>query len=155
MTAPQTATSPRPPIVCLCGSTKFINEFDNQSLRLTLEGKIVLSVGSHYARSRQYADGKDGHKVRLDELHRRKIDLADSIFVINVHGYIGESTRREIEYAMATGKPVRYLVPLDERSRLILDINECLDHDRKVISGRDYLFSLLKRALVALERRQP
>ena len=45
----------------------------------------------------------------LDDMHKRKIDMADEIFVINVGGYIGESTRSEIKYAQATGKPVRYL----------------------------------------------
>jgi hypothetical protein len=45
----------------------------------------------------------------LDDMHKRKIDMADEIFVINVHGYIGESTRSEIEYAKRTGKTVRYL----------------------------------------------
>ena len=47
----------------------------------------------------------------LDDMHKRKIDMADGIFVINVGGYIGESTRSEIEYAMRTGKDVEYLEP--------------------------------------------
>jgi hypothetical protein len=77
-------------------------------LRLTLEGNIVLTVGSHKPRSRQYADNLEGRKADLDELHKRKIDLADEIFVINVGGYIGESTKSEIEYARANKKPVSY-----------------------------------------------
>jgi cell division protein FtsB len=48
-------------------------------------------------------------KIALDELHKRKIDLADEVLVLNVGGYIGESTRSEIEYARKLGKPVRYL----------------------------------------------
>ena len=48
-------------------------------------------------------------KLLLDDMHNRKIDMADEIFVINVGGYIGSSTKSEIEYTHATGKPVRYL----------------------------------------------
>jgi len=47
----------------------------------------------------------------LDDMHKRKIDMADSIFVINVGGYIGESTRSEIEYAKKNGRGVQYLEP--------------------------------------------
>ena len=47
----------------------------------------------------------------LDDMHLRKIDLADEIFVVNPGGYIGSSTRREIDYAQSTGKDVRYIVP--------------------------------------------
>ena len=45
----------------------------------------------------------------LDDMHKRKIDMADEIYVINVGGYVGESTRSEIEYAKANGKTVGYL----------------------------------------------
>ena len=48
-------------------------------------------------------------KAMLDDMHKRKIDMADEIFVINVNGYIGESTKSEIEYATTTGKVVNYL----------------------------------------------
>ena len=52
-------------------------------------------------------------KEMLDDMHKRKIDMADSIYVINVGGYIGESTRSEIEYAKANNKPVRYMEDKD------------------------------------------
>ena len=52
---------------------------------------------------------KPGTKEMLDDMHLRKIDMADEIFVINVGGYIGESTKREIAYAEKTGKKVNYL----------------------------------------------
>jgi len=81
-------------------------------LRLTLEGNIILTVGTHSEVSRQYADGKDQKKSLLDELHKRKIDLADEIFVINVTGYVGKSTKSEIKYAIETGKDVRFLEPI-------------------------------------------
>ena len=81
--------------------------------RLTLEGCIVISVGL-FGHSGDSDVWKPGVKEMLDDMHLRKIDLADEIFVINVDGYIGESTRREIAYAKQTGKLVRYLVSGDE-----------------------------------------
>ena len=76
--------------------------------RLTLEGCIVISVGL-FGHSGDDEVWKPGTKEMLDDMHLRKIDLADEIFVINVGGYIGESTRSEIAYAEKTGKKVRYL----------------------------------------------
>lgn len=95
-------------IVTLCGSTKFKDEFIAQQKRLTLEGNIVVSVGlfGHTGDDEVWTEGT---KEMLDEMHKRKIDLADEIFVINVNGYIGSSTKNEIEYAIATNKPVKYL----------------------------------------------
>lgn len=103
----------RPKILCLCGSTRFWEKFRDEGLRLTLEGKIVLSIGicapdSMVLAHPETEEGKT-QKRMLDELHQRKIDLADEILVLNVGGYIGESTAREIEYAKAQGKPVVYL----------------------------------------------
>ena len=100
-----------PPIVCLCGSTRFVDEFNRQRKELTEHGEIVLSIEIVTTQARehdpQHAD--PALKARLDELHKRKIDLADYVLVLNVGGYIGESTRSEIAYATAHGKPVRYL----------------------------------------------
>ncbi len=64
---------------------------------------------------------------RLDELHLRKIDLADEVFILNVGGYIGESTRKEIEYAQRQGKPIKYLS----------DGGDIVEHDeiRSIIEG--------------------
>jgi hypothetical protein len=103
----------RPEIVCLCGSTRFYDAFQKANYELTMQGKIVLSVG-FYPHSQVQAHGQaigctDEQKVALDELHKRKIDLADRVFVLNVGGYIGDSTRSEIEYATAHGKPIGYL----------------------------------------------
>ncbi len=103
------------PVVTLCGSTRFKEQFMEVQKRLTLEGKIVISVGlfGHSGDSEVW-DGMDEGtlsktKEMLDDMHKRKIDMADSIFVINVGGYIGDSTRSEIEYAKAHGKKVEYL----------------------------------------------
>jgi hypothetical protein len=107
------STSARPTIVCLCGSTRFMDYFHEAGWQLTMEGKIVLSVGCSKHLPADHGGEALGVEIaaRLDELHLRKIDLADEVFVLNVDGYIGESTRREIAYAMSTGKPVHYLEP--------------------------------------------
>jgi hypothetical protein len=97
-------------IITLCGSTRFRDEFISQQKRLTLDGHIVISVGL-FGHSGDPEVWSEKTKVMLDDMHLRKIDLADEIFVINVDGYIGESTSREIEYAKATKKSVNYLVP--------------------------------------------
>jgi hypothetical protein len=98
-------------IITLCGSTKFRDEFIYEQKRLTLEGYIVISVGL-FGHSGDEEVFSDNTKEMLDEMHKRKIDLADEIFVINVGGYIGSSTRSEIEYAIQTNKPVNYLYPI-------------------------------------------
>ena len=96
-------------IVCLCGSTRFIDTFTEQYGRLTDEGKIVLSVGRVVPQSEQALGS--ARKVALDELHLRKIDLCDRVLVLNVGGYVGTSTRREIAYAKERGKPIDLLYP--------------------------------------------
>jgi hypothetical protein len=95
-------------IITLCGSTRFKDEFLVEQKRLTLEGNIVLSVGL-FGHSGDEEVWSESTKEMLDDMHLRKIDLADEIFVINPGGYIGESTRREIKYARKNGKKVRYL----------------------------------------------
>jgi hypothetical protein len=104
---------PRPTITVLCGSTRFLEAFQRANLRLTLLGHIVLSIGCDTKSDVELAlagvVGADA-KPALDELHKRKIDLADEVLVLNVGGYIGESTRSEIEYAEKLGKPIDYLV---------------------------------------------
>ena len=98
-------------IITLCGSTRFKDEFIAEQKRLTFEGNIVISVGlfGHSGDSEVWSEET---KLMLDDMHKRKIDLADEIFVINVDGYIGTSTRSEIEYAVNTNKPVKYLLPV-------------------------------------------
>lgn len=102
-------------VVTLCGSTRFKDEFIEAQKRLTLEGNIVISVGLFgHSGDKEVWDGMDEDtlsetKKMLDDMHKRKIDMADEIYVINVGGYIGESTRSEIAYALDTGKGIRYL----------------------------------------------
>jgi len=95
-------------VITLCGSTRFKDEFLQAQKRLTLEGNIVISVGL-FGHSGDDEVWTEGTKEMLDDMHKRKIDMADAIYVINVGGYIGSSTRSEIEYAVAHGKEVLYL----------------------------------------------
>ena len=95
-------------VVTLCGSTRFKDTFMEIQKRLTLQGYIVISVGL-FGHAGDEEVWTEGIKEMLDDMHKRKIDMADEIFVINEGGYIGSSTRSEIEYARKTGKPVRYL----------------------------------------------
>jgi hypothetical protein len=107
-----------PTITVLCGSTRFYDAFRAENLRLTLADHIVLSIGCDTKSDGDLdlatAGGAtlDEVKARLDALHLAKIDLADEVFVLNVGGYIGDSTRREIDYAESLGKPVHYLEPV-------------------------------------------
>lgn len=102
-------------VITLCGSTRFKDAFLDAQKKLTLEGNIVISVGlfGHSGDSEVWENMDEGTltktKEMLDDMHKRKIDMADEIFVVNVGGYIGSSTKSEIEYAIATGKAVRYL----------------------------------------------
>lgn len=98
-------------VVTLCGSTRFKDEFIEVQKRLTLEGNIVISVGL-FGHSGDDEVWTEGTKEMLDNMHKRKIDMSDGIYVINVGGYIGESTRSEIEYATKNGKTVEYLEPI-------------------------------------------
>lgn len=95
-------------VITLCGSTRFKDQFLEQQKRLTLEGNIVISVGL-FGHSGDEEVWQPGMKEMLDDMHLQKIDMADEIFVINVGGYIGESTKREIAHAEQSGKSVRYL----------------------------------------------
>lgn len=101
-------------VITLCGSTRFKDAFIESQKRLTLEGNIVISVGL-FGHSGDDEVWTEGIKEMLDDIHKRKIDMADEIYVINVDGYIGSSTKSEIEYAKATGKEVKYLEPLKEQ----------------------------------------
>ena len=105
-------------IVTLCGSTRFGRAFEEAELSLTLLGCVVLTIGCNLKSDAELFAHLPTEKVEqikrgLDVLHLEKIDLSDEIFVLNVQGYIGESTRAEIEYAERTGKIVRYLYPYE------------------------------------------
>jgi len=116
-------SSARPVIVCLCGSTRFFNQFQLANYERTMTGEIVLSVG-FYPHSIHHGEGV-GHdsdaKRRLDELHLRKIDLADYVLVVSdSSGYFGQSTWREIDYARSHGKPVKFVHSNAQRRAALL-----------------------------------
>lgn len=115
-----------PTIVCLCGSTRFSKAFQEANLMETLAGKIVLTIGCDLKPDQEIFEGVFGEKIferigfqgtidrmkeKLDELHLRKIDLANEVLILNVGGYVGESTRREMTYAYNRMKRIRFLEP--------------------------------------------
>ncbi|GAX47561.1 hypothetical protein [Pseudolactococcus reticulitermitis] len=94
-------------IITICGSLKFIDAIQRQAERLEFEGNCVLSIT--YPTKAKDAYTEDELQL-LGTLHKQKIALSDAIYVVNVDGYIGESTQSEIEYARAIGKEVLFLV---------------------------------------------
>ena len=96
----------RPEIVCICGSARFVSERRAASCEMSCRGVIVL------APSETDQAPTPEQKAVLDDLHLRKIDLADRVVVVNPGGYVGESTRREIDYAQSAGKPVTFTAPV-------------------------------------------
>ncbi len=115
----------KPKVVCLCGSTRFFKAFEKQNIKETLNGNIVLSVGCMTQSDKELGltEKPDWPKIKkeLDKLHLRKIDMADEVMILNVDGYIGESTSRELVYARLYGKPVKFLEEHNlEKERLIM-----------------------------------
>lgn len=108
-----------PLITTLCGSTRFPDAFALANMHLSLQGRIVIGLGmlghADVPRGARFitSDGDENtpEKQGLDELHFRKIDLSDGIYVVNVGGYVGSSTRREIDYALDRGKTVEWMFP--------------------------------------------
>ena len=101
----------KPKIITLCGSTRFKDEFVKADFKETLAGKIVLSIGCE-AKTDKEIGISDEAKKALDILHLCKIDLSDEVLVLNKNGYIGKSTRREINYAKKNGIQIFYLEPI-------------------------------------------
>lgn len=93
-------------VITLCGSTRFKTQFEEMNKKLTLEGHVVLSVGVFGHAGDVITDEQ---KEMLDNIHKRKIDMSDAIFVINLSGYLGQSTLSEIAYAIEHGKQVIYM----------------------------------------------
>lgn len=93
-------------VITLCGSTRFKEDFERVNKELTLAGNIVISVGCFGHAGDVFTDEQ---KVMLDDIHKRKIDMADAIYVINKDGYIGSSTRSEIQYAARLGKQIIFM----------------------------------------------
>ncbi len=120
-------TKPSPEIITMCGSTRFADLMAALSWEFEKKGKIVLRVNylptwyvnqSNWTESGHGAE-QSGLKAELDELHKRKIDLSDRVYVCNYNGYIGESTKSEIDYAVSTNKPVEYLHPTSPTQQVL------------------------------------
>ncbi|MFB8247374.1 hypothetical protein ACFC5X_20310 [Streptomyces sp. NPDC055952] len=110
-------TTGRPPIVALCGSTQYWDALAEANLYETAAGRIVLAPGCNLKQPHPlWADPDRAARLKqqLDTLHRQKIDLADEVLIVNPGGYIGDSTRSEIDYARRLGKPIRYTHPTAE-----------------------------------------
>lgn len=119
-------TYERPEIVCLCGSTRFIERMAVEAWELERQGRIVLSchLPPHwYGAAGDHQAEAEGVAVQMDTLHLRKIDIADRVRIINLGGYIGERTRNEINYAAKHKKPISFLEDFDpvELDRLLGD----------------------------------
>lgn len=97
-------------MICLCGSSKFKDDFIRVGEDLTLQGNIVIGL-SLYGHAEHKFDTVITPEIKtmLDDMHRQKIDMSDAIFVINKNGYIGNSTQREIAYARFHNKPIYYM----------------------------------------------
>lgn len=130
------------PVITLCGSTRFKEQFLEAQKRLTLAGNIVISVGL-FGHSGDDEVWTEGTKEMLDDMHKRKIDMADSIYVINVGGYIGSSTRSEIEYAKANGKEVRYM-----ENAAMLTVASSLSPEETTVGGQISITHLAPSAVV-------
>jgi hypothetical protein len=131
---PQPATKPK--VVCFCGSTRFAEWFMIKRWELEKQGIITFGINilpdGYFEGEGHHGAEQEGVKHILDELHKRKIDLSDEVFILNVGGYIGESTRNELEYAKSIGKPVFYLEPEpqpDPEKYTIRDAHDQLDFD--------------------------
>lgn len=105
----------KPKIVCYCGSLHVaIDAFKKAEYEAVLSGEIALLPCCMFVDIQRKYGADSDYKIKADELHKRKIDLSDEVFILNVGGYIGESTRSEIEYAEKTGKPINYLEPINK-----------------------------------------
>lgn len=93
-------------VVTLCGSVRFWDKIQEMYEKLELENEYAVIGITPHVMNRDFIEHEED---LLDELHRIKIDLSDAIFVVNVDGYIGKSTREEIEYAKQKGKEILYL----------------------------------------------
>ena len=146
----------KPKVICICGSTRFADYHAIKKWQFEKQGTICLMISylpAWYAETQgwnghDHFGEKSGCKKALDELHLRKIDLADEIFVINKDGYIGESTKREIEYAKAKGKPIHYWC--EETNRIVGKMEiQSFDKLRKsktmefvTVKGKKYKYEL-------------
>ena len=104
----------KPKVIVLCGSSKFCQIMAVCAWVLERD-EGAITIGLHLLPEWYSPDLPDSHLAEhegvasaMDELHKRKIDLADEIFIVNYKDYIGDSTKNEIMYAQEKGVPVRW-----------------------------------------------
>ena len=100
-----------PRIICYCGSLRFKKLFEKYEYESVFKGEISLLPCCMFVDIEREFGALSSYKQKADEQHKRKIDICDEVFVINENGYIGESTRSEINYALSIGKPVKFMIP--------------------------------------------
>ena len=97
------------PVITLCGSMRFREEIERLGAELTMAGHVVLAPIALDPSTELDAD----QRALLGRIHLQKVAMADEVLVVNVGGYVGEDTRREIAYARSRGTAVSYLEPQD------------------------------------------
>jgi len=97
----------KPKVVCIIGSSRFKNDHLGVAQRETLKGKIVLITGFFHHVDRVPISSV--MKRKLDDLQLRKVEMSDEVIVVNINGYVGESTMEQIEHASRLGKPISWL----------------------------------------------
>ena len=98
------------PVVTLCGSMRFREELERLGTELTMAGHVVLAPTALDPSMELDPD----QRALLGRIHLQRVAMADEVLVVNVGGYVGEDTRREIAYARSRGTAVSYLEPQDD-----------------------------------------
>lgn len=114
--------------ICYCGSLRFLEKFKEVEYQSVIDGNIALLPCCMFVDIERQFGAESDYKQKADDLHKRKIDICDEVFVINVGGYIGNSTRSEIDYALSVGKPVKYLESIDPQEGWVPTYNNPDNH---------------------------
>lgn len=112
LSKPAGAVGEKTNVVCYCGSLRVALEaFKKAEYEAVLKGEIALLPCCMFVDIQREYGAESTYKAKADDLHKRKIDICDEVKVLNVDGYIGDSTKSEILYALSIGKTVKYLDP--------------------------------------------
>ena len=98
-------------IITVCGSLKFVKEMMEITEKMELQGNCML-VPIYNPLKSSKDDFTEEESLILDKMHKERIKLSDAILVINVNGYIGNSTKSEIEFAKSLNKEIIYYTDL-------------------------------------------
>ncbi len=92
-------------VVTICGSLRYADEMKKIAVQLQLEKNYAVIQCVYNSEGVKF---QEKEASIFDKIHRKKIDISDAIYVVNIDGYIGNSTKNEIEYAIKNGKEVIY-----------------------------------------------